>query len=485
MKKKANCFVFAILLFVTQAGFSQSPKGIPVIKIADGTISGTTNYSKSINIFKGIPFAAPPIGANRWRPPQPVKKWKGILKCDSFSASPMQPSPKPFSVWTEEFLIPAQPIGEDCLYLNVWAPSSVQSKKLPVVVWIYGGAFVSGGSAVPIYDGERTAERGIVFVSINYRVGIFGFFAHPQLSKQGDKKQLANYGLMDQVAALKWVQENIETFGGDKNNVTIAGQSAGGVSVSCLLASPLTKGLFHKAIVQSGAGLVPNSPRTVRLNQMETKGEDIFRQLDVHSIEQARNLPAKKLLEVTAGFGPVVDGYLIPDELDTIFSSGRQHKVPLMLGSNYHEDLPDSTRKTNTMYRYALHAYVLASLHSKVAPVYLYRFTLRMGVLKPAEHEFTSSFHSAEIPYVFVNLRFSKRKYLLGDEMKSLEMNRYWSKFIRDSNPNQPEMVKWQPYSNDKKWIMHLGDWPGCYELSQAREYDELLEELKQQPARN
>jgi para-nitrobenzyl esterase len=476
---KANWFVTALLLFVVHVAFSQQQTA-PVVKIASGSISGTTNYLKSINSFKGIPFAAPPIGRNRWMPPQPVKPWTGIRKCDSFSASPMQASPKPFSVWTEEFLIPKEPISEDCLYLNVWAPASTQGKKLPVIVWIYGGAFVSGGSAVPIYDGDHFANRGIVFVSINYRVGIFGFFAHPQLSKQQNEKQLANYGLMDQIAALQWVQQNIEAFGGDKNNVTIAGQSAGAVSVTCLMASPLTKGLFTKAIVQSGAGLAPNSPRTVTLRQMEANGQDIFKQLGITSVEQARNLPAEKLLQAKSGFGPVVDGYLLPDKLPNIFSAGKQHKVPLLVGSNYHEDLPDSTRRTASMYRYGINAYVFASLHSKVAPVYLYKFTLRMGVQDPAVHEYTSSFHSGEIPYVFANLRFSKRQYLLGDEMKSLEMNRYWSKFIKDSDPNQPEMNKWRPYTNSKKWVMHLGDWPGCYELNQAGEFDVILEEMKQ-----
>lgn len=480
---KANYFVAPILLLATHVAISQQHNA-PVVKIASGSISGTSNYLKNVNIFKGIPFAAPPTGENRWMPPQPVKPWTGVKKCDSFSASPMQSSPKPFSVWTEEYLIPKEPINEDCLYLNVWAPASTAGKKLPVMVWIYGGAFVSGGSAVPVYDGERTADKGIIFVSINYRVGVFGFFAHPQLSKQEDKKQLANYGLMDQIAALQWVQQNIGAFGGDKNNVTIAGQSAGAVSVSCLMASPLAKGLFHKAIVQSGAGLIPNSPRTATLQQMEANGEDIFKQLGVASIEQARNLSAEKLLSAKSRFGPVEDGYLIPDKLWNIFSAGRQHKVPLMVGSNYHEDLPDSSGRTASMYKYGINAYVLASLHSAVAPVYLYKFTLRMGALDPAGYEYTSSFHSGEIPYVFVNLRFSKRQYLLGDEMKSLEMHRYWTKFIKDSDPNQQEMVKWKSYANNKKWIMHLGDWPGCYELTQAGEYDQMLEEMKQSTAK-
>jgi para-nitrobenzyl esterase len=476
---KANCLVTAILFFAAHVAVSQQQQSVPVIKLTDGIISGTTSYSKSVNIFKGVPFAAPPVGELRWQPPQPVKQWNGIKKCDKFRASPMQAPPVPFNVWTEEFLIPKAPISEDCLYLNVWAPALTGGRKLPVIVWIYGGAFVSGGSAVPIYDGERTADRGIVFVSINYRVGIFGFFAHSQLSKQQDKKRLVNYGLMDQIAALQWVQQNIQAFGGDKNNVTIAGQSAGGVSVNCLLASPLTKGLFAKAIVQSGSGLYPNESRIMPLQQMEVTGEAVFKQLGVTSVQQARNLPAEKLLEAKGRFGPAVDGYLVPDKLWNIFSAGKQHKVPLLVGFNYHEDPPDSSRNKQN---YGLNAYILASLHSAVAPVYLYKFTLRMS-LKDM-NEYTSSFHSGEIPYVFANLRFSKRKYLLGDEMMSLEMNRYWSKFMRDSDPNQPEMRKWLPYTNEKKWIMDLGDWPGYRELSESKMFDEMLEELKQPNAK-
>lgn len=481
---RVNWFVIPILLLVSHAVFAQSQKGTPVVKIASGTISGTTNYGKTINIFKGIPFAAPPVGRNRWKPPQSVKEWKGVLKCDSFSASPMQPVPKPFNVWTEEYLIPKEPISEDCLYLNVWAPASTGGKRLPVFVWIYGGAFVSGGSAVPVYDGQFIANKDIVFVSFNYRVGIFGFFAHPQLSEQGDKKQLVNYGLMDQIAALKWVQENIEAFGGDKNNVTVAGQSAGAVSVSCLMASPLAKGLFHKAIVQSGSGFFPNESRIASLRQMENNGETIFKQFGISSIKEARNLSAEKLLEAKGRFGPSIDGYILPDTLLNIFFAGKQHKVPLLVGSNYHEDLPDSSRTTAFMYRFGINAYLLASLHSKIAPVYLYKFTRYVGILDPVSYEYMTSFHSAEIPYVFENLRLSKRRYLVGDEFIAHNMNRYWTKFMYDSDPNQREMVKWKPYSNDKKWFMQLGDWPGCYELSQAQEYDQLLEEIKHATAK-
>ena len=214
------------------------------IKVDGGMISGATNATGDVHIFKGIPFAAPPVGDLRWKEPQPVVSWSGIKKCDAFGASPMQGSPEPFGPWSAEFLIPKTPISEDCLYLNVWTGASSAKEKRPVVLWIYGGGFVSGGSGVPVYDGEAMAKKGVIFVSANYRVGIFGFFALPDLAKESAHHSSGNYALLDQVAAIKWIKKNIGSFGGDPDNITIAGQSAGSMSVNCLVASPLCKGLF-------------------------------------------------------------------------------------------------------------------------------------------------------------------------------------------------------------------------------------------------
>jgi para-nitrobenzyl esterase len=182
------------------------------VKVDGGYISGTVNSTGDVHIFKGIPFAAPPVAEMRWEPPQPVEPWTGVKICDHFSASPMQEKPVPFSMWSEEFLIPKEPVSEDCLYLNIWTAATADSQKRPVIVWIYGGGFGSGGSAVPIYDGEAISKKGIVFVSINYRVGIFGFFAHPELTRESGNSASGNYGLMDQIGALKWVRKNIAAF---------------------------------------------------------------------------------------------------------------------------------------------------------------------------------------------------------------------------------------------------------------------------------
>lgn len=254
MKLRAFPLCYLLLVAVV-AVCSFSARASDTLRVEGGKISGAMSPDGRISIYKGIPFAAPPVGDLRWKAPQPVQKWSGVLACNAFGPSPMQNEPAPFSMWSAEFLIPGTPISEDCLYVNVWVEKQGKTAaKKPVVVWIYGGGFVSGGAGCAIYDGEATARKGVVFVSINYRVGAFGFFAHPELTKESGKNASGNYGLMDQIAALKWVKKNIAQFGGDPDNVTIAGQSAGSMSVSCLVVSPQAKGLFNKAIAESGAG---------------------------------------------------------------------------------------------------------------------------------------------------------------------------------------------------------------------------------------
>src|SRR5215471_14518465 len=273
------------------------------IKVEGGYISGLANIDGDEHIFKGIPFAAPPVGELRWKAPQPVQPWSGVKVCDKFGPSPMQAKPVPFNVWTEEFLIPKEPISEDCLYLNVWTAAKSSKEKRAVLVWIYGGGFVSGGSACPIYDGEAMAKKGIVFVSINYRVGIFGFFAHPELTKESGNNTSGNYGLMDQLAALKWVQNNIAAFGGDPNDVTIAGQSAGSMSVNCLVASPLAKNLFKRAIGESGASFTNGNSN---LQKAEDEGVKIAQSLNASSIADLRMKSPEDLMQKAQGFrGPI------------------------------------------------------------------------------------------------------------------------------------------------------------------------------------
>src|SRR5580692_9100638 len=267
--------IFIVVVILAAGGMSWG-QGIDQVKVTEGWISGSEVVG--VHVFRGIPFAAPPVGVLRWRAPQRAASWNGVRDCTQFGPSPMQNKPAPFLMWPAEYLIPEKSISEDCLYLNVWTPAGTAKERRPVLVYIYGGAFTGGGGNVPIYDGEAVAKKGVVYVTINYRLGIFGFFAYPELTRESGHQASGNYALMDQIAALKWVKANIAAFGGDPNNVTIAGQSAGSMSVNCLVASPLAKGLFIKAIGESGADF---SRDFVMLAHAEEEGQKIAQKLGV------------------------------------------------------------------------------------------------------------------------------------------------------------------------------------------------------------
>ena len=328
------CFCTGVVSFISSR---QAATDLAVVKTKAGLISGTTNAAGDVHIFKGVPFAAPPIGDLRWKAPQPLQPWKGIKKCDRFSASAMQNKPLPFMMWTKEFMAPVEPLSEDCLYLNVWTAATRSAEKRPVIMWIHGGAFTGGSGSVPLYDGESMAKKGVVFVTINYRLAIFGFFAHPALSLESPHHASGNYGLLDQIAALHWLQENITQFGGDTANVTIAGQSAGSFSVNALVASPLAKGLFQKAIAESGGMF--NHNQSPGLHDAEEQGIRIMKEGKVNSIEELRAVPAETLLKGSQMAAPIVDGYVLPDQVINIFTNGRQHDVPLLTGFNADEGL--------------------------------------------------------------------------------------------------------------------------------------------------
>ncbi|MET0242251.1 MAG: carboxylesterase family protein [Flavitalea sp.] len=456
------------------------------ISTSAGKISGTTIHN-NITIFKGIPFAAPPVGALRWKAPQPVKAWTDVRECNRFGPSPMQPSPAPFSMWSQEFLIPKEPISEDCLYLNVWTAAKSQKEKRPVLVWIYGGGFGSGGSAVPIYDGESFASKSIVFVSINYRVGIFGFLAHPELTAESSTKSSGNYGLMDQVAALKWVQQNIAAFGGDPENVTIAGQSAGSMSVNSMVASPLAKGLFIKAIPQSGANFTSAAPS---LKSAEDQGLATQESLGVNSLEALRSLSAEDLLQKSKGrFWPVVDGYVLPASIAEIFAQNKENKVSLLTGWNQDEGLAgapvsaaefrrqaaqygadsaaflryypsgndeQSARSQNYLSRdqiFGAQNYTWANIASaKNQKVYVYRFTRKV----PATGDYIKygAFHTGEVPYAYNNLRFVDRPWEKEDIILANQMSSYWINFIKTGDPNGAGLPKWPLYNKQSKQII-------------------------------
>lgn len=329
---KRNFSVLLLLVILGSWATAQLNNAVPRVKTESGILEGVDE--SGIRTFKGVPFAAPPVGNLRWKEPQPVQNWTGVRKADKFGPRAMQ-----LPVFGD-MNFRSDGMNEDCLYLNVWTPAKTGNEKLPVLVYFYGGGFMAGDGSEPRYDGESMARRDIVSVTVNYRLGVFGFFAHPELTKESSHHASGNYALLDQAAALKWVQKNIAAFGGDPKKVTIAGESAGSFSVSALMASPLSKNIIAGAIGESGSLLGLNPVAT--LKDAEKSGSDFSATLKANSLAELRAIPADQLLKATAntGFGrfPVcVDGYFFPKSPLEIFEKGEQAHVPLLVGWNSQE----------------------------------------------------------------------------------------------------------------------------------------------------
>jgi para-nitrobenzyl esterase len=343
MKRPIESIALCVLLLAGKAFAADQ------VKIASGVIEATTPAKDGVRSFKGIPFAQPPVGDRRWREPQPVKDWTGARNADQFGPRCMQRTSPMADYWFR-----SNGMSEDCLYLNVWTPAKSGHERLPVLVYIFGGGFQNGDGSEPRYDGESMAHKGILSVSVNYRTNIFGFFSHPELTKESPHHASGNYGLLDQVAALRWVQQNIAAFGGDPKRVTIAGESAGSISVSALLASPLSSSLMAGAIGESGALIATLPPRA--LAETEKDGLDFGEKAGAPSLAALRALSAEKLQELLAnaappgppgGPGPAglprlrfsanLDGYFLPKTLTQIYEAGAQAKIPLLAGSNSEE----------------------------------------------------------------------------------------------------------------------------------------------------
>jgi para-nitrobenzyl esterase len=479
------------LLFLTLISFSTFAQSI--IQTANGKVEGY--LKENLRIFKGIPFAAPPVGEFRWKAPQPVQSWSGIKKCTAFSASPIQNKPQPFSCWTEEFIAKPEPLDEDCLYLNVWT-SSKNKEKHPVLVWIYGGGLNSGSANCDIYDGEEMAKKGVVFVSINYRVGVMGFMAHPELSKESGYNSSGNYGFLDQIAALKWVQKNIAAFGGDPNNVTIAGQSAGAFSVNAMIASTLSKGLFHKAIPQSG-GLLSNR-FSQNLAASEQQGLKFMEKVNCTSIAELRKKSADEIQKASnlpgfGRFGTTMDGYVLPTNIFEHFKNGKHNQVPIMTGwvtgdgslmgvpntslENYKkevqvkygtktdeflsifpattdEEAKEAKLKQGLLGFAGMPSHLLAISTNK--PTYLYHFSH----VPPDKPNFPNygAFHTSEVPYALHTLHTWNRDWQQLDKDLENTMAAYWVNFAKTGNPNGTGLPEWKTYDKQAGYIMVLGD---------------------------
>jgi len=464
--------------------------------VTGGRVAGVV--TNSISSFKGIPFAAPPIGALRWKAPQPVKPWTGVKQASAYGLACMQDPafPKIFG---------APPtLSEDCLYLNVWTPAKSASDALPVMVWIYGGGFVGGQTSVPLYDGARLAEKGVVLVSVAYRLGPFGYLAHPELTRESGKGS-GNYGLQDMIAGLQWVKANIAKFGGDPSRVTIFGESAGGIAVSMLAASPAAKGLFHRAISESGGNFAPprlaseggqNAPT---LKVAEASGAEFLSKLKVGDIKAAREVPAEKLQLAVGpglqnGFWPVFDGDVLPADQYELYRAGRFNDTPVLIGTNSdegalfaqpgmnatrfesliregygkqsgavlaaypHATEADATKAGKDIMRDSLFAWptwAWAMLQSEKGKghAYVYYFDHR------TPQSPTGANHGSEIAFVFRNLVGAGPVGLSGparpeDNAMSELMSSYWVNFAKTGDPNGPGLSRWPAFTSSSQTLM-------------------------------
>ncbi|MDQ0251980.1 para-nitrobenzyl esterase [Sphingomonas kyeonggiensis] len=468
----------------------------PVVNAPSGSVSGT--LEGSIRAFKGIPYAVPPVGGMRWRPPAPMQPWTGTRAAKDFGPACVQPQAKaPTSVYS-----PAapMPVSEDCLTLNIWAP--VNAKKAPVFFWIHGGALSGGSSREPMYDGSKLAEQGVVVVSINYRLGVLGWLAHPQLSAESPQKVSGNYGLLDQMAALAWVKHNIASFGGDPAKVTIAGESAGGLSVMFLMESPLARGTFHQAIAQSAYMVtMPNLKKEAYgTPSAEAIGTMLSAGLQAPNLAALRGMDAQAITDGAAklGFFPfgVVDGLVLPSQMVEAFDQGKQAPVPILTGFNQGEirslrilapKAPATPEEYEKAIREKYGEFADAFLNLYPAATYkesilattrdaLYgwtseRLARRQGALgKPAyvylwDHGYPAmddkdlhAFHASELPYVFGNLTPLPPLWPAipeSDRPLSDTMLGHWASFVKTGNPG----AAWPAFGKDRAYL-HITDAP-------------------------
>jgi para-nitrobenzyl esterase len=474
----------AVALFLAVQAWAAGPA--PTVRVDGGRLSGIHDASTGLDEFRGIPFAAPPVGALRWKPPQPLAGWTGVRRADHFAPRCMQ---RPLF---GDMVFRSDGISEDCLHLNVWTPAHRSGGKLPVLVYFYGGGFLAGDGSEYRYDGASLARRGIVTVTVNYRLDVFGFLALPALAAESPHHATGNYGLLDQVAALRWVRRNIAAFGGDPAKVTIGGESAGSMSVSALMASPLSKGLMQRAIGESGAVLGNLGPKPLAVAERE--GTDFVRHVGAGSLAQLRAMPAAKLIAACGDpgmpeFGPTVDGWFLPRSPELIYEAGEQAHIPLLVGSNSGEGSYTALLKdappTPASYRAAVgrefgtHADEVLKLYpgdseaevkasgdalagdrfiaystwrwmhfqrtTGHAPVYYYWFdqarpARRDGSAGPDE----AAVHSGEIEYALGNLATNHvYAWTAADREASATMEGYFANFIKTGNPNGDDLPHW------------------------------------------
>ncbi len=491
------------------------------VELETGRLEGVASADGDVHVFRGVPYAQPPVGALRWRPPQPAVSWDGVRPARNFATCCVQPPRPQGSI--SNFGIEQQ--DEDCLYLNIWTAASSSDEKRPVMLWLHGGGFSYGSGSLPLFDGEGLARRGVVLVTINYRLGPLGYLAHPELSRESAHGVSGNYGLLDQIESLRWVQANIHQFGGDPGCVTIFGQSVGSSSVSCLLASPLAKGLFHRAICQSGGSVGPvgnpGGGSMQMLDDAHKRGVEFVQSLGARSIAEMREKPASaiQLPPPEALDDPwmvtkanqrlrnsgwiIIDGHAIPTNVFEIFKNGRQNDVPLMTGSNSHEgstspapatkqsyidqcsaiyrddanellslygvreaaDFANVARLINGHRTFNWQNWTTLRLHASTAKSAAFGYYFNRLPPFPAKAKYSDNandklgaFHTAEIPYAFDHL--SVRDWPWQDRDRELAniMSAAWVRFARTGDPNGDGAPQWPRYNAQSPRIMLLGE---------------------------
>ena len=456
-----------------------------------GTISGIR--ANGLSVYEGIPFAAPPVEDLRWRPPVHAASWTGTRKADAFAPACMQ-----VGVSMPGETPPA--VSEDCLYLNIWTPAKTAHEHLPVIVWIYGGGYINGSASMPLYWGDRLAQKRVIVVTIAYRLGPLGFLALPELTRESPHHSSGNYGLMDQIAALEWIRRNVAAFGGDPKCVTIAGQSSGSISVSILMASPLAKGLFQRAIGESGGLFEPLqlAPKFLLANA-ERDGQTYAASLGAASLKELRRLPATLLTGNAGGIvHPVIEPYVLPLSPYEAFTSGQQNDVPLLIGSNADEaralvnvshvtaatfdsDLersvgqlppalvaayPHATDEVagqaqlglerDLRFGWDMWAWARLQAGTGKSPVFYYSFRQQPPFPASSVYAGWGASHFAELWYVFDHLDQSPWNWTAADRKLAEEMSSYWVNFARSGDPNGPGLPSWAAFTSTESKVQYL-----------------------------
>jgi para-nitrobenzyl esterase len=461
------------------------------VQTESGLVEGIQD--SGVVVYRGIPYAKPPLGSLRWREPQATQSWSGVRKADRFSPVCMQSGSYPPDA-------PTEPSSEDCLYLNVWTPVPEEGQTRPVMFWIYGGGLQNGSSSTPLYAGDKLAQKGVIVVTANYRLGVFGFLAHPDLTKESEHKSSGNYGLLDQIAALRWVQRNIAAFGGDPHRVTLFGQSSGSISISALVTSPLTRGLFQRVIGQSGGLFEPLEMMSdFKLEGAEQAGRRFVAQTGAATLDALRRKPAAEVMTTSFNAHPIIDGYVLTQ---TPYDAYRNHQgtsLPLLVGSNADEgqsfiagrtvtvenfkrtltdDFPSvlvrligpepgatnttarasaATFNRDMRFRWDMWTWARLAAEDR-SRVFLYEFSRAPPYPAGSKYAGWGASHGMEMPYMFDHLDQQGLPWAPEDHALAFTMSTYWSNFAKFGNPNGPGLPPWPVFESSNRQLMLLGD---------------------------